>query len=457
MKRTVNYIIFTLIIGIIGITSVFANEDGSISVWANANTVKPGQTVNVSIKLSDVAGVFSIKSSNESVLAGSTSKDYDTLYTTDTFIVTFTAKSAGTATITVTPTDVSSTSEKTFTKPASVTIKVISEETKTYNYSNNNNNSNKNNNNNSSSKNKTNKELSSVNTLSSLSVDGFKLDKDFNKDTVEYSVEVPNDVTKVNIKASATDENASIGGAGEQEVSEGNNKLEIKVTAENGDVKTYIVNVNVKELNPINVKANNKEYTIVRKEEGLEIPEGFEKTTVKIDDQDVLAFKNEKLGYTLVALKDKEDNIKYFIYDNGKYQEFIVLEAKGFKIVVLDFPKNKMIKDYKEFEFEANELKYKGYALNKKSKFYLVYGKNYETGKESIYQYDSEEGTLQRYNKDYISLDNSTTNSFKTPFIIATIIASLLAIAYIVTIIVIKKKNSKPKLKYNKNNNGINF
>lgn len=455
MKKRIKYILFTFIFMFIGILNVQA-ASSSVSIWSSADNVKPGDTVRISFKLTEVGGTFNVTSSNSSVLSGGVSNEwYDTIGTSNTFTVSFTAKSAGTATITITPVDATDGDEQAFKKTASVSVKVISEETKNYNYSNNN--SNKNSSNNKTNNNNNKKDLSSVNTLSSLSVEGFKLDKEFNKDTLEYSVEVPNDVTKVNIKASATDENASISGAGEQEVSEGNNKLEIKVTAENGDVKTYIVNVNVKELNPINVKANNKEYTIVRKEEGLEIPEGFEKTTVKIDDQDVLAFKNEKLGYTLVALKDKEDNIKYFIYDNGKYQEFIVLEAKGFKIVVLDFPKNKMIKDYKEFEFEANELKYKGYALNKKSKFYLVYGKNYETGKESIYQYDSEEGTLQRYNKDYISLDNSTTNSFKTPFIIATIIASLLAIAYIVTIIVIKKKNSKPKLKYNKNNNGINF
>ena len=452
MNKIINHLLLIFVMMIIGITNVFADTNGSISVWANANTVKPGQTVKVSIKLSEVAGVFSIKSSNESILAGSTTKDYDTLYTTDTFTVSFTAKSAGTATVTVTPTDASSTSEKAFTKSASVSIKVITEETKTYNYTNNNNKTN----NNSSNDNKPAKELSSVNTLKSLSVDGFKLDKEFSKDTVEYNVEVPNETTKVNIKAEATDGNATINGTGEKEVREGNNKLEVKVTAENGDVKTYVVNVKVKELNPINVKVDDKEYTVVRKEDGLDIPDGFEKTSVKIDDQDVLAYKNDKLGYTLVALKDKDGNTKYYIYDNGKYTEFLVLDAKGFKVVVLDFPKNKIIKNYKLVEFEVNGIKYKGYASSKNSKVYLIYGKNYETGKENIYQYDSEEGSLQRFISDKISFDNSVNNSYKTPFIIATVIASLIAIAYVVTIVIFKK-NKKPKLKVNKSKSSINF
>lgn len=450
MKKRVKYFMFLLMVVFISIPNVFAAA-GNASIWASANTVKPGDTVRISFKLTEVGGTFNVTSSNNSVLSGGVSGEfYDTIGSTNTYTLSFTAKSAGTATVTITPTDVTDGDEKKFTKSASVTVKVINEETKTYSYSNNNNNNNKTNNN-------TKKDLSSVNTLKSLSVEGFKLDKEFNKDTTEYNVEVPSDTTKVTIKASATDDNATVSGAGEKEVSEGNNKLEVKVTAENGNVKTYIVNVKVKELNPVNVKINDNEYTVVRKDEGLEIPENFEKTTVKIDNEDVLAFKNETLKLTLVALKDKDGNVKFYIYDNDKYEEFIVLEAKGFKIVVLDFPKNKMIKGYIESEFGANEIKYKGYVANKKSKYYLVYGKNYETGKDAIYQYDSEEGTLQRLNTDKIKVDKNVNNSYKIPFIIATVITALIAIAYVITIIVIKKKGNKPKLKLNKNNSSINF
>lgn len=449
MKKRIKYLLLLLIVTFVSIPNVFATA-GSVSIWSNANTVKPGETVRISFKLSEVGGTFNVTSSNSSVLSGGvTGEFYDTIGSTNTFTLSFSAKSAGTATVTITPTEATDGDENNFKKSASVTIKVINEETKTYNYSNTNNNNKTNNN--------AKKDLSSVNTLKSLSIEGFKFDKDFDKDTTEYNVEVPSDTTKVNVKATATDENATVSGTGEKEVSEGNNKLEVKVTAENGNVKTYIINVKVKELNPVNVKIDDKEYTVVRKEEGLEIPENFEKTTVKIDNEDVLAFKNEKLKLTLVALKDKDGNTKFYIYDNGKYQEFIVLETKGFKIIVFDFPKDKKIEGYIESEFSANEIKYKGYIANKKSKFYLVYGKNYETGIDNIYQYDSEEGTLQRLNTDRINIDKSINNSYKIPFIIATVIASLITIAYVVTIIVVKKKNSKPKLKLKKNDSSINF
>lgn len=454
MIKRIKYLIFTFTIIFFGFNNVHAAA-GSVSIWASADNVKPGQTVNVSFKLTEVGGTFNVTSSNPSVLAGGVSNEwYDTIGTTNTFTVVFTAVSAGSATITITPVDATDGDESAFNKSASVAVNVINEETKTYNYNNNNNTSNNNNN---KTNNTTKKDLSSVNTLSSLSVEGYELDKAFDKDTLEYSIEVPNDVTKVNVKASTTDDNATVSGIGEQEVREGNNKLEIKVTAENGDVKTYIINVKVKELNPVIVKIDNKEYTVVRKEEGLEIPEGFEKTTIKINDEEVLAFKNDTLGYTIVALKDSENKVNFYIYDKDKYQEFIVLDAKGLKIVVLEFPKNKLIKGYKQYEFEVNGIKYKGYAANKKSKYYLVYGKNYETGKEYIYQYDSLEGTLQRLNNDKISIDNTKTNSYKIPFIISTVIASLLLIGGIVAFIIIKKKDSKPKLKINKSNKSINY
>ena len=51
----------------------------------------------------------------------------------------------------------------------------------------------------------------------------------------------------------------------------GENLITVKVTAENGNVRTYVIKAIVEEPNPIKVTIDNKEYTIVRKKEGLEI------------------------------------------------------------------------------------------------------------------------------------------------------------------------------------------
>ena len=89
------------------------------------------------------------------------------------------------------------------------------------------------------------------NNLSSLGVTGYDLSPAFNKDTIEYSVSVPSDVEKITITGAVEDKAASVNGLGEFDVSEGENKFDITVTAENGSQKTYTLKVNVEDTNPI--------------------------------------------------------------------------------------------------------------------------------------------------------------------------------------------------------------
>ena len=77
------------------------------------------------------------------------------------------------------------------------------------------------------------KNLSSNNFLKSLSVEGYSLNPEFNKDKLEYSLDVAKDVTSVTIKATAEDSTAKITGVGEVNVTEGINTLNVVVSAEN--------------------------------------------------------------------------------------------------------------------------------------------------------------------------------------------------------------------------------
>ena len=108
---------------------------------------------------------------------------------------------------------------------------------------------------------------------------------------MEYTVDVPNGVEKVLVKATLEDNKSSIKGIGEQTVLEGENVLEVKVTAENGTEKIYKIKVNVLELDPIYVTIDNKKYTVVRKNDVKELPNAtFKETTLNIDGEDVLPF-----------------------------------------------------------------------------------------------------------------------------------------------------------------------
>lgn len=84
---------------------------------------------------------------------------------------------------------------------------------------------------------------SANNRLSSLSVDGYTLTPTFSSDNTDYSLIVENDITSVNVSAGLIDGNATVSGRGSHSLSVGNNVINITVTAENGDIKTYVINI----------------------------------------------------------------------------------------------------------------------------------------------------------------------------------------------------------------------
>lgn len=246
--------------------------------------------------------------------------------------------------------------------------------------------------------NKTNVNKSSDNNLKSLGIEGATLSPEFNKDTLEYSVEFPSDTTKITINAEKNDSKASVSGTGEKEVAEGTNKIEIVVTAENGSTKTYIINASVAEKDPIKVKVNGKKYTIVRKKDVLEVPEGYTETTVVINDEEVPAYSNETLGYLLVGLNDSNGKPAWYIFNKNKltYTKYTELKSNGIRLIVLK-PKKEIPYKYYDSTFEFNDEMVNGYTFDENSDFRLIYGLNIESGEKDFYVYDIKEKTLQRF------------------------------------------------------------
>ena len=79
--------------------------------------------------------------------------------------------------------------------------------------------------------------------LSSLSVNQGSLSPAFNAAITNYTVNVANNVSKINVSAKAADNKATITGTGQNSLLAGNNEIQIVVTASDGTKKTYIINV----------------------------------------------------------------------------------------------------------------------------------------------------------------------------------------------------------------------
>lgn len=409
--------LLTLLTTFLIFTSI--TKAGSLSLSASTN-VTTGSAVRVSVKINNLAGRFKVTSSDSSILSGGAEDFWESTQT-----VTFTAKKAGRATITVTPLDVADfDTNGAFTSTRSITITVSGGKNNT--------------------KNNTidiNKTYSSNNYLSSLSVEGHALSPEFNKEKTSYSLDLDSSVKTIMVSAKAEDSNANIKGTGEITLSEGKNVINITVVAENGNEKVYTINANVEDKNPINVKINKKNYTVVKNIDSLKMPQNYEPTTIKINEQEVPGFASEITGYILVGLKDKKGNINLYIYNpaNGRYKLYTEISFNSISIQYFD-PES-IPTGYKKYTMEIDNKKVSIYKKNKKSNYALIYGMNINNGDIGWYKYDIKDNTLQRFSDEEVSALSVLNNKYLITIIILSVSNLMLMLFILILMIKIRKEN----------------
>lgn len=280
------------------------------------------------------------------------------------------------------------------------------------------------------------------NYLSSLSIEGRELLPGFNRDVMEYNVELEPETTSINVIASVADSTASINGAGPREVTDGDNRIEVVVTAQNGTTRTYVINANVKEYDPITVKIGNKDYTVVRKKSALTPPNNYKETTVKINDTDVPAYQSEVTGYTLVALKDSEGKQDFYVYKNDTYTLYKEYKFNGIILYPMEIKESELPKNYKETTITYNDEEIIAYKIKKSSKYALLYAMNIETGSTDLYMYDAKEDTVQIYNTEEIEILEEQATLF-TKIAMGLGVLSTVLFGIIIAILVKNKKKNK--------------
>ena len=407
----------------------------TISVTASPTKVVVGNTVTVTVKLSSASSLgawnFDVMASSNLTLTYSSFQN--SLYVADvasstnqkskTYTFKFKAKSSGTATVAIKNSYVLDYDENVMsTTNGSRTISIITQKQLEDSYSKNNN-------------------------LASLSIQGATLSPEFNKDVLEYTTELPPETTKINIEASVEDKKASVAGVGEIDVTDGNNRLEVKVTAENGTVKTYVINAVVKEYNPIEVKIGESKYTVVRKKAMLEAPRNYTETTITMNDEQIPAFTNEITKFTLIGLKDSEGNIDYYIYDQSNDTYTLYMELSFDKLVFypMEVDAKDISKEYKKTSVLYGDQEVEAYKIKASSRFALLYGMNVETGEKAYYLFDTKDNTLQYYNSEEMDILNKENNKFFVAIIILGAVSLLSIILNILLLIVMYKEKRQEK------------
>lgn len=311
---------------------------------------------------------------------------------------------------------------------------------------------------------------SKVNTLSSLKISKGSIK--FNKNTTIYNVTVDNNVSSIKVEASLTDNKSSfVQGYGPREVklNVGSNKIEIKVKAENEEVKTYTINVTRKEANkPVNnetpkqeeVKKSNNNYL-----SDLKLSDGnlvFDKNTVEY--KVTVLYKVDKIE---IKAKTEDEKAKYEISGNEKIEvgENTILikvtaedgSTREYKIVVVRKEENAKLSNnskLKSLTITEYNLKFKSniyeYSLKIKNedKLKITYTKedskssvtitgneNLKNGSTIKVSVVAEDGTMTTYK---INIEKDTTKNNLILSIVA--ILSVLTIILAVVLVISKKK-----------------
>lgn len=281
---------------------------------------------------------------------------------------------------------------------------------------------------------------SKINTLSSLKVDGFDLSPTFDSEVLEYSVVVPPNTTKINISATKKDSTSTVSGTGEFEVTEGDNQFKIDVKAQNGDLRTYTINVSVTDENPIKVNVDNEEYTILKTSRNLEIPSLYNETTCTIEEETVPCFINENTSITLVALKNNLGVTNFFIYEDNKYTKYYELVSDN--LIIMPTNNSLNLKSYVEKEITINDNKIKAYQYKKlDNDFFVFEGRNLEDNSIHTYLYNKSDNT-------YTLFDNDLYNSLYKDYMFFIYIlggAAGIIILSLITIMILSSKNRKAR------------
>lgn len=250
----------------------------------------------------------------------------------------------------------------------------------------------------------------------------------FSPDKTEYDITVDNDVSKLAITAKAESEKASVV-ISDTNLAVGVNTITIKVTAENGTVKNYNIIVRRKPAetetqsttavsNPeienlsISFQVNGKDMYMTESIEDIEAPEGFQKTTVNYNGQEIPAFTSLTQNITLFYLQDGlGENGAFYAYNSAKdnvYPYIRLTNAQGSFLIISPDDSVVAPEGYTETNLALSNggdenvaTTIQAWIQGGNTEFFLLYALN-DKGEVGFYQYDTVEKTLQRFNSSAV-------------------------------------------------------
>ena len=162
-------------------------------------------------------------------------------------------------------------------------------------------------------------EKSSNKNLASLSVEGVELSPAFNKETTQYTGTASENVTKLEIKATAEDSKAKVEILDNDNLKGGDNIIKIKVTAEDDTVRTYILTITNPAAGKIDENKTTELQLATLEIKGVNFEEGFNPAIYTYE----LSLNNSKIKNLEITAKANQEDATVEIIGN---ENFIVGE-----------------------------------------------------------------------------------------------------------------------------------
>lgn len=410
MKKRFALIVLALIMILVNVTFAVSAVEPTITTTASASSVNIGDTVKISIKLthpdSNLFGAYgdvefpsnfeysSISTTVGEVNINKTSNtkvkfllDNNQLQKSITITLSFKAKTASNSgEFIVNATGESDDQDK--TTNTKLNVKVVDKST-----------------------------LPNNAKASSIKPSTGKLVPGFSPDVTSYNLNVDYSVTEVLLSVAAQDSKADISIEGSKNMKVGANTRTVVITAQNGTVKKYTINIYRAASsdtttdptppvtdpmdNPYEIKVGDQTKYMVQSYDDIGLPIGFSPALQNISGTDVPVLKDVVSGKIVVYATDIDNkNGEFYLYNetDNTFSPFRYVDTVGYNLLVIDYvDKVPTLENYYYSVITVGNYKVNGFKYNDTdmSDFVIFYGENNE-GERYFYCYDTKEKTMQR-------------------------------------------------------------
>lgn len=233
--------------------------------------------------------------------------------------------------------------------------------------------------------------------LKSLTFSSGVLSPVFDSSTYEYTLTLDSPVTELTVRAVAFNVYSEVEGDGKIALTAGKNLITITCTDLLGNVKTYLIHLTGSALDDDAIMEN---YSYTSEFNADEIPSDFEYAQVETGDSSLIGIHSDFFDIDAVCMVDTEGKKDFYIISDGKIssQNVEILTFGGKKYLLM--PLTIDLKLRSGFQWTTGVINKKtvpGWQYSDGEKnFFQMYLRN-EKKEDFIYQYDIQEGTLQKY------------------------------------------------------------